>query len=184
MMARHGRVALLMGFSVAVFGQDAGRNTVTVGFGGGFPAGGYRTAGFSSGPAVSVGYEFRLFKYLAPEVAVVNVIPNALTDTEFTNSPSRERVTFISLGVRGIAPLREDSIELFAGLGSAHLGSTNSELIGYSLQTWLLQIGGGGRVAVDRCHRFWIGPTVRLSRDTGRPTVVWVSLSGEVGFRF
>jgi hypothetical protein len=151
-MVSPSRVAsVLVGFSMAVFGQDPGRNTVTAGFAGGFPAGGFRTDGVSTGPALSVGYEFRLFKYLAPEVAAVNVFPKALTNTEFTNSPSRERVTLFSLGVRGIAPIREDSMELFVGIGSAHLGSSNSDLTGYRAP-WLLQLSGGGRVAIDHNH--------------------------------
>ena len=39
------------------------------------------------------------------------------------------------------------------------------------------------RIAIDKRGHFWIGPTVRFSRDGGRPTQEWVSLTGEFGFR-
>jgi hypothetical protein len=160
--------------TLMAFSQEAGRNTVTIGVGGGFPSGGSFTHGFSDSAAFSASYEFRLFRYLAPEAGVVNLIPNSQFGTFIT----RERVTLISAGVRGIAPLRRGRIELFAGAGGAHgaVASLSSN--------WLFQVNGGGRVAIDRRHRFWIGPTVRFSRDGGRPTEEWVSLTGDFGFRF
>src|ERR1017187_4759288 len=107
---------LTASFMLTAFSQEAGRNTVTIGAGGGFPAGGYRTDGFADSAAFSASYEFRLFRYLAPEAGVVNLIPNSQFGTFIT----RERVTLISAGVRGIAPLRRGRIELFAGAGGAH----------------------------------------------------------------
>jgi len=171
--------------SLAVFGQDAGRNTVTVGAGGGFPSGGYRTGAWSDSAAFSAGYEYRLFKYLAPEVGIVNLIPNMTNYTKFGSFTSRERVTLISLGARGIVPLMDNRIELFAGAGAVHVGSSDFNLTaGYHSPTWLLQVSGGGRMAIDHRHRFWIGPTVRFSRDAGRPTEEWVSLAADIALRF
>ena len=179
---------LLLAASVtlAVFSQDAGRNTVMIGAGGGFPSGGYRTDGISNGAAFSASYEFRLFKYLAPEVGVVNMLPNVNYFGEYERQTYMERVTLLSMGVRGIVPLRQGRMELFGGVGAAHLWSSDIELtvLGYQSPRWLLQVNGGGRVAIDRRRRFWIGPTVRFSRDGGRPTEEWVSLTGDFGFRF
>jgi hypothetical protein len=177
---------LTASFMLTAFSQEAGRNTVTIGAGGGFPAGGYRTDGFADSAAFSASYEFRLFKYLAPEAGVVNTIPNVEYGSKFGPYTIRERVTLLSLGVRGILPLRQGRIELFAGVGTAHIWSSDPELTveGYQSPTWLLQVNGGGRLAIDHRHRFWIGPTVRLSRDGGRPTEEWVSLTGDLGFRF
>ena len=179
---------LLLAASVtlAVFSQDAGRNTVMIGAGGGFPSGGYRTDGISNGAAFSASYEFRVLKYLAPEIVVVNTIPNVTYGSKYGSYIMRERVTLLSIGVHGIVTLRQGSIELFAGVGAAHLWSSDIELtvLGYQSPRWLLQVNGGGRVAIDRRRRFWIGPTVRFSRDGGRPTEEWVSLTGDFGFRF
>src|SRR5271165_21141 len=101
-------------FSITVFSQEAGRNTVSIGVGGGFPVTGRRTEGIANGAAFSASYEFRLFKYLAPEVDVVNLIPNVEYGSKFGIVTSRERVTLLSFGVRGIAPLSPGRIELFA----------------------------------------------------------------------
>jgi hypothetical protein len=184
-MLRFRLLLLATSFQLMAFSQEAGRNTVTFGAGGGFPSGGYRTAGLSDSAAFSASYEFRLFKYLAPEAGVLNMIPNVLNNSEFGLFTSRERVTLLSLGVRGIAPLGQGRVELFAGAGAAHLWSSDQELVqGFQSPTWLLQINGGGQVAIDHRRRFWIGPVVRFSRDGGRPTEEWVSLTGDFGFRF
>jgi hypothetical protein len=184
---RKSRLLLLVGcFSLRAFSQEAGRDTIMIGVGGGFPSGGTYIAGISDSAAFSGSYEFRLFKYLAPEVAVVNTIPNVNYGGEFGPVISRERITLLSFGPRGIVPLMQGRLELFAGVGAAHLWSTDLELtvLGYEAPRWFLQLSGGGRVAIDRRHRFWIGPTVRFTRDGGRPTEEWVSLTGDFGFRF
>jgi hypothetical protein len=174
---------LTASFSLIAFSQEAGRNTITLGVGGGFPSGGYRDDGISNSAAFSASYEFRLFKYLAPEIGVVNTIPNVVENNQFGLFTTRERVTVVSVGARGILPLKQGRIELFAGAGAAYSGSTDAELTAVG-SNWLFQVNGGGRVAIDRRHRFWVGPTVRFSRDAGRPTEEWVSLTGDLGFRF
>ena len=127
-----------------------------------------------------------MFRFLAPEVAVVNVLPNYLNGSEYASYTTRERVTLITLGLRAVLPLVHDRVELYAGGGAAHVSSSSYQLNGslFVTPTWLLQIEGGGRAALGRSHRFWIGPTVRFYRDGGRPTEEWVSLTGDFGFRF
>ena len=127
-----------------------------------------------------------MFRFLAPEVAVVNMLPNLLNGSEYGDYITRKRVTFITLGLRAVAPLLHRRVELFAGGGAAHVSSSYYELNGglFLTPTWLLQIEGGGRVALGRRHRFWVGPAVRFYRDGGRPTEEWVSLTGDFGFRF
>jgi hypothetical protein len=184
MMQKFRLLLLMSAFSLMAFSQEAERNTVTIGVGGGFPSGGWRTDGVSGGAAFSASYEFRLFKYLAPEVGVVNTIPNVNYGGEFGPDISRERITLLSFGVRGVVPLRQGRVELFGGVGSGHLWSSDYVLVEFQAPTWLFQVNGGGRIAIDHRHRFWIGPTVRFSRDGGRPTEEWVSLTGDLGFRF
>jgi len=180
---------LTLCLSQAVLCQDSGRNTISVGAGGGFPTGGEQTftSSVPGSAAFSASYEFRLFKYFAPEVDVVNLIPKYITNYDPNQgppTPERYRVTLISLGGRGIAPLAQGRIELFAGAAAVHVSSSNSELFFYYSSRWIGQVNGGGRIAIDKGRRFWIGPTVRFSRDGGRPTQEWVSLTADFGFRF
>jgi hypothetical protein len=177
---------LVCAFSFTVFGQW-GRSTFSIGAGGGFPTGGEltSTSQIPDSAAFSASYEFRLFKYLAPEVGVVNMIPNVPQYGEFPLPPARERVTLLFFGAHGILPLRQGRIELVAGAGAAHVFTTDdSELIYYNSPHTLWQINGGGRIALDKTRHFWIGPTVRYSRDGGRPTQEYISLTGDFGFRF
>jgi hypothetical protein len=162
--------ALLLAFcvSVAASSQDAGHSTDAIGAGGGFPAGGYRTDAFSNSVAVSASYEFRPFGYVAPEVGLANLIPKYTNYSEYGTSVSRERVTLLSLGVRGILPVAHGRVELFAGPSVVHIWSSETELSqSYQSPGWLFEIDGGGRIAIDHGHHFWIGPTVRFARDGG-----------------
>lgn len=170
---------------LAAFAQTGQFGTLSIGAGGGFPSGGYRTNGFSNSAAFTGAYELRFWKYIAPHVDLVNLLPTYANYSKFGVSYSRERVTLLSFGVRGIVPLAGGRIELFAGPGVVHVWSSQSELTtGFQAPRWLLGIDGGARIAIDRKHRFWIGPTVRYSRDGGRPTEEWVSLTGDLGVRF
>jgi hypothetical protein len=164
--------------------SQTGGSTASIGVGGGFPAGGYRTNPFSGSAGFSASYEFRLFRYLAPDVGLSNLIPNYAYGSKYGITESRERVTFLSLGVRGVLPLAEGRVELFAGPAAAHIWSSVAEFTRFQSPNWLLEIDGGGRMAIGKSRRFWIGPTVRFSRDGGRPTEEWVSLTADFGFRF
>jgi hypothetical protein len=174
--------------SLAAFGQDSGRNTISVGVGGGFPTGGERTFTYNvpSSAAFSASYEFRLFRHFAPEVSVVNLIPKYSINYHPLGgpiSPNRERVTLFSFGARGIAALKQGRIELFAGAAAVRVSSSDPELLDFA-SPWIGQIHGGGRIALDKRRHFWIGPTVRFSRNASRPTQEWVSLIADFGFRF
>jgi hypothetical protein len=179
------RPLLICCLPLVTFGQTERFGTFSIGAGGGFPASGYRTDPFSNGASFAAAYEFRLWKYVAPHLDLVNLLPNHANYSKFGVSYSRERVTLLSFGVRGVVPLARGRVELFAGPGAVHVWSSQFELTsGFQAPSWLLGIDAGGRMAIDRKHRFWIGPTVRYSRDGGRPTEEWVSLTGDFGVRF
>jgi hypothetical protein len=174
---------LLCCFSFTVFGQWD-RTTFSLGAGGGFPAGGenvYQTSYLPNSAAFSASYEFRIFKYLAPEVSVVNLTPLVPQFGEYPLPPTRERVTLVSIGGRGILPLHQGRLELFAGGGAVNVSRSDTYV---ELKPWVWQVNGGGRIALGKRRRFWVGPTVRFSRNGGRPTDEWVSLTGDFGFRF
>jgi hypothetical protein len=179
------RRLLICCLPLVAFGQTGRFGTLSIGAGGGFPASGYRTEQFSNSASLAAAYEFRLWRYVAPHLDLVNLLPNYANYGEFGVSHSRERVTLLSFGVRGVVPLARGRVELFAGPAAVHVWSSQFELTsGYHAPDWLFGIDGGGRIAIDRRHRFWIGPTVRYSRDGGRPTEEWVSLTGDLGVRF
>jgi hypothetical protein len=93
------------------------------------------------------------------------------------------RATLFSFVARGIAALKQRGIELFAGAAAVRVSSSGPELLDFA-SPWIGQIDGGGRIAVDKSRHFWIGPTVRFSRNASRPTQEWVSLTADLGFRF
>jgi hypothetical protein len=164
---------------------QGGRSTVSIGVGGGLPAGGFRTEQFLNGPAFSASYEFRLFKYVAPEIGLVDLLPNYTEYSKYGSSISRYRVTLLSMGIRGVLPLAHGRVELFAGPGATRVWSSQYDLArGFDAPKWLLEISGGGRIAIDHGRHFWAGPTVHFSRDGGRPTEEWVSLTADFAVRF
>src|SRR5581483_10889604 len=179
------RLLVVCCLPLVVLGQSEYLGTLSFGAGGGFPAGGYRTDPFSNSTSFAAAYEFRLWKYVAPHLDLVNLLPSYASYSRYGVSYSRERVTLLSFGVRGVVPLAQGRVELFVGPDIVHVWSSESGLTsGFQAPRWLLGIDGGGRIAVDRKRRFWIGPAVRFSRDGGRPTEEWVSLTGDLGVRF
>jgi hypothetical protein len=95
---------------------------------------------------------------------------------------SRVRVTLLPYGLRGILPVANNRGELFIGTGGAYYWRATD--IDYSSASGTLwQANAGARLALDRGRRFWLGTTLRLYRDTGRPTQAWVSVTGDLGFR-
>lgn len=160
---------------------------VAIGAGGGFPTGGPQTSTvvIPDSPAFSASYEFRLWKYFAPEVSIINLIPFVPQYGKFPRPPLRQRVTLLSFGAHGILPVYQGRLELVAGAAAVHVStSEDDELLFYNSPRWIWQANGGGRIAIDKRRHFWIGPTVRFSRDGGRPSQEWVSLTGDFGFRF
>ncbi len=95
--------------------QGAGTSTITVGVGGGFPAGGYLTDSFSNVSSFSGNFEFRLHQYAAVEVGVENFLADFQNFSRGGEFTTRERVTFLPLGLRGVLPLGQGRIELFLG---------------------------------------------------------------------
>jgi len=176
-------------------GQDGGRNTISIGGGGGFPVGGdqYNGSGDqikdrTGSGAFSAGYEFRIFRYLAPEIGVVTMSSKSSYyghEMEPSVYSYSGRATLVSFGARVLAPVEPNGFELFAGGGGAYLNTTIQELnyTGETHRYW--QVQGGFRAAIDRHRRhFWLGPTVRYSRGAGGVSQPWLSVTLDLGYRF
>ncbi|HXJ37998.1 MAG TPA: hypothetical protein VNH18_01900 [Bryobacteraceae bacterium] len=160
-----------------------GSSTLILGAGGAFPASGYRTGPFHDGASLNAEYELGLHRYVAATLGLDNFVLNLDNVSRLSVTQTRERVTLLPFGLRAIAPLAGGRAELFAGTGAAYLWSS-----AYDLQNlgggFLWQLNGGARVALDRAKHWRIGTTARFYRDLGRPTQQWVSLSGDVSYRF
>jgi hypothetical protein len=60
-----------------------------------------------------------------------------------------------------------------SGAGAVNVTGSDANM---GLKPWLWQVNGGGRIALDKRRHFWVGPTVRFSRDGyRRPTEEFVS---------
>lgn len=157
-------------------------STVTAGAGGGFPVAGYQALDYDNAPTFSGNYEFRLLRHLSAEVGIENMLPKQVSFSPHGSYTTRERLTLLPFGLRGVAALAGQRVELFAGTGGARLWRTEQGN-SYNATTMFWQVNAGGRVALDHGRRFWVGTTIRFYRDLGRPTQQWLSLTGDFGFR-
>jgi hypothetical protein len=154
------------------------------------------------GPTFTGNYEYRLSRYLAVEGGTDILLPSGqsfvtlssiLTGQNLTAFGSgcttacvvsvsgRSRVTLLTYGFKGILPLASDRLELFAGIGGAY--AWNSEFKGL-LNSAFAQASLGGRLALDRDHRFWLGTTLRGFSSFGPGRQAWVPLTFDLGIRF
>jgi hypothetical protein len=160
-------------------------STVVAGVGGAFPAGGYRTSEFHNGPLLAGEYEFGVHRFVAATIGVENFLLPFDNTSKFGTSTTRERVTLMPFGLRGIVPVASGRVELFAGTGGAALWSSEYNL-GHPFQgnNLLWHLNGGARIALDRAKHVRMGPTVRYYRDLGRPTQQWLSITADFSYRF
>jgi hypothetical protein len=185
-----------------VLGQDAlHTSTLTLGVGG-MPYS-YNSDLQKGGPAFTANYEYGLTKYLAVEGGTDILLPSGESFEQLTVIPAgqnliavtgepgctacvvpvseRARVTLLTYGLKGVLPLARNRVELFAGLGGAY--GWNSEFSGH-LNAAFGQASLGGRLALDRGHRFWLGTTLRGLTNFGSGRQAWVPLTFDLGIRF
>jgi hypothetical protein len=200
-------VLLLSGCAVA-FGQDSAHSsTLTLGVGG-LPYS--DNANYpnlqSGGPTFHGNYEYRLSRYFAVEGGANILLPSGefYSHTQVASLPAgqslayfnsansscidcatlvsgRSRVTLLTYGLKGILPLANNRLELFGGLGGAY--AWNSEF-GGELNAAFAQLSLGGRFALDRRGRFWLGTTLRGFTSFGPGRQAWVPLTVDLGIRF
>jgi hypothetical protein len=199
------KLFLLLFFSSCfmVFGQEAlHSSTLTLGVGGlPYSDNPYYPDLQKGGPTFTGNYEYRLSKYLAAEGGTDILLPSGESFVSLASilagqnligyaSPcstacvvpvsGRSRVTLLTYGFKGILPLVNNRLELFAGVGGAY--AWNSEFSG--LNSAFAQASLGGRLALDRGHRFWLGTTLRGFSSFGPGRQAWVPLTFDLGIRF
>jgi hypothetical protein len=92
----------------------------------------------------------------------------------------RSQVSLLNYGFKGILPLAADRVELFAGLGGAYGWNSVRGLFDSAYG----QGSVGGRFAVDRRRRFWLGTTLRGFTNFRRPQQAWLPWTFDLGIRF
>jgi hypothetical protein len=102
----------------------------------------------------------------------------------------RTRYTLPPFGAQATLSTFHGRAELFTGFGGINAWRPDNTLIlpnrrGTSFNdAWLVQGVGGGRVAVDRNRRFWLGPAVRYLENFGEGKKHWNSFGGSATFQF
>ena len=177
-------IGLVLGFSLLAAAQDAGTSLLSFGAGGGFPANGYRTNPFHTGPAFSAECELRAHRFLGVGVGVDNYVLNHDTFSRLGTRTDRERVTFLPFGLRGILPVANGQVELFGGGGAAYVWSSTRDFNCCGGESWLWQVNAGARAFLDPSKRFFVGTTARYYQDWGRPTQQWATWTADLGFRY
>lgn len=180
-------------------GQDAvGTSTVTFGLGAGKPFNSYYAT--SGGPQTNGSYEYRFRKHWAMEFGVdtthVRSQTETLTTTEVPGSTVLGGATTLTytysysygtrsalattmpFGFRGILPLGQGKLELFAGGGGTYLWNPSTS------DGWGWQANAGARVAIDKQRRFWLGTTGRYTHANSAYPSQWIVWSADLGFRF
>jgi len=192
----------------ALFAQDVqdATHTSTITLSAGGQPYSYNYFDEHSGPVVSGRYEFRLWKYFALETGADMLFPTAHSlqvlpvitpgETLVTIGPGctacvyvpisqRREVTMLPFGGKGILPLANGRVELFLGAGGAYAWHSD---FGQYLNSLLAQGSLGGRFALDRKHRYWLGTSAR-GYTTGRSNYgsnrqSWISWTADFGIRF
>ena len=175
---------LLPGVAGAETNPYFATSTVTAGVGATLPTGGFARSSHRAGPAVTAEYEFALYRFLAITLGVENFFPETNGAFRFDGAEVRERFTLMPLSLRGILPLAAGGAELFIGSGAARRWTTDPTFGGPFSKKVLWHNNGGFRIALDSDRRFHIGPTVRMYRELGRPHQVWLSVTGQLSYRF
>jgi hypothetical protein len=102
----------------------------------------------------------------------------------------RTRFTLPPFGAQATLSTLHDRAEIFTGFGGVNAWKPDNTLIqpnrrGTSFNdAWLVQGVAGGRVAVDRNRRFWLGPAVRYLENFGEGKKHWNSFGGSATFQF
>jgi hypothetical protein len=171
-------------FSALAADPQLGSSTFVAGVGGAFPVAGYSTSAFHNGPSFVGEYELGFHKYVAATFGAENYLLPFDNYSRYDTYSTRERVTLMPFGLRGILPIADGRAELFAGTGGAYLWTSQYYLRrSFDGSNFLWHLNGGAGIALDRAKHFRLGPTVRYYRDPGRPTQQWLSLSADFSYR-
>jgi hypothetical protein len=150
-----------------------------------FPISGFKAEEYSSGPALRVGGEFRLHRYLALDAGWTSAwLATNYDCSRFGCTYSRLGNQLLDYGVRGVLPLKGGRVELSAGVGGGYIWYNSASGDSYYYNGSLFQYSGKATVALNRNGRWRANLTVRTWRDVGRPVQVWLSTAAGISYGF
>jgi hypothetical protein len=159
------------------------RHTLTVGAGIISPVSGWKTSSYDAGPAVNLSYGCRVDRHLQAEVGYTGALSRYTDCYKFGCSLERKRVSLMDYGLRAILPLKNEHVQISAGLGGGYIWNDLGSLNSFHNDV-LIQYSGRMSVALDARQRFRVGSTLRFWRDIGRPTQQWLTVSGDFTYGF
>jgi hypothetical protein len=185
------------------------KNTITVGGGAGIPGLELKPA-FTTRPMLSVGYGYRINRYLQADTGFDTVFfaagVRAFENTQFGALRIRDYQWFIPFGGRAVIPMAEGRFIVSAGAGGTWMRYTErlrqpSDFIRFQCFTCSSRSGWGtyglvsARYNIERYQRLWVGFTARVIRGNtdgeaigGVPSIRtrdrWINTTIDVGFSF
>jgi len=175
--------------------------------GGGIAPFGSTAWGIGSSAAVNLNYEFRILKYLSIDAGNESWFPeshelrygsfatlpagqnlvaffNASGPTQLVlvEATSRSTSDALHATLRGILPLADGRVELFAGVGPAYAWNTGSFFIPGG--RFVGEAEAGGRFAVDKQQRFWLGVSTQFFGNWRGDPERWAAATVDFGFVF
>ena len=185
-------------------------STVTFSAGGNVDS--YNHFGEGGGPSFAGAYEYRLWRYFGLEAGVNAILPTKqgfefpaifsitsqgtatsfFTGTQPINTvaipvQTRTVVTMLPFGIRGILPLAQGKLELFAGFGGAYEFNGGVHALngrGDDANGMLGQASAGARYALDHRRHYWVGTTVRGYSNASYGKQSWVTWTADFAIRF
>jgi len=169
--------------------QDEYRNRLT--FSGGWSR---QVDAFSfqkqTAPGLGLSYGFRVHRHVEAEAGLFAALQPApeIRGASYFLDPD-DRFLWVPFGIRAIAPLHADRLELSAGGGGLYqkysISNPNPGLGAESRHGWGGYLAAGAAVSVDRGRHIWLGFTPRafLANPKYRRDR-WLQWNGEISFRF
>ncbi len=199
-------LTFFLALSASILSAQEPSHTSTVTLSAGGQTYSYNEFDEHGGPLFSGHYEYRLWKYFALETGVDMLLPTTHTallvpvissgQTLVSIGPGctacvivpvaeRTQVTILPFGAKGILPIVSGRVGLFLGAGGAHAWHAD---YGQFRDSLLAQASLGGRLALDRKRRYWLGTSVRGYStgysNYGSQRQTWLSWTADFGFRF
>jgi len=168
--------------------QSVPRNRISLSGGWGSQISVFPTNG-ESAPALGISYGFRPLRWFELESGLVTALhPGGPICSAHGCFDPDDRYFWVPFGVRFVAPIAWQRVELSAGGGGLYQKYTANSANPYNVQSygaWGGYFTGGAAVSLDRSRRFWLGatPRVMLANPAFRRDR-WFVITGDVGFRF
>jgi hypothetical protein len=179
---------LLFILTLCAGAQTAPRNRLTFSLGGAVPIKQYSPE--EDAPALGLSYGYRALPWFELETGLFTALnPGSEERGAYYDYIPDDRYFWIPFGVRFVAPVHRNRVELSVGGGGFFQRYSVSNPGGPGAfepyNGWGGYVLASGSVALDRRRRFWVGVTPRIFlEDTSSRRDRWLVVTGEFSFRF